>query len=80
MHDILPNLLEPSEAILYVIKTCQAPLGTLEQLFLGWYVYRVTATRLVFTNLRLPHFGLGAGGKWNRPLKSVRWEMCPRQK
>jgi len=73
LHDILPNLLEPSEAILYVIKTCQAPLGTLEQLFLGWYVYRVTATRLVFTNLRLLHFGLGSGGKWNRILKSVRW-------
>jgi len=73
LHDILPNLLEPNEAILYVIKTCQAPLGTLEQLFLGWYVYRVTATRLVFTNLRLLHFGLGAGGKWNRTLKSVRW-------
>jgi len=73
LHDILPNLLEPSEAILYVIKTCQAPLGTLEQLFLGWYVYRVTATRLVFTNLRLLHFGLGAGGKWNRTLKSVCW-------
>jgi len=73
LHDILPNLLEPNETILYVIKTCQAPLGTLEQLFLGWYVYRVTATRLVFTNLRLLHFGLGAGGKWNRTLKSVRW-------
>jgi len=73
LHDILPNLLGPNEAVLYIIKTCQAPLGTLEQLFLGWYVYRVTATRLVFTNLRLRHFGLGAGGKWNRTLKSVRW-------
>jgi hypothetical protein len=73
LHDIRPNLLEPNEAILYVIKTCQAPLGTWEQLFLGWYVYRVTATRLVFTNLRLLHFGLGAGGKWNRTLKIVRW-------
>jgi hypothetical protein len=73
LHDILPNVLEPNEAVLYTIKTCQAPLGTLEQLFLGWYVYRVTATRRVFTNLRLLHFGLGAGGKWNRTLKSVRW-------
>ncbi len=73
LRDILPSLLEPNEAVLYVIKNCQAPLGTLEQLFLGWYVYRVTATRLVFTNLRLLHFGMGTGGKWNRTLKSVRW-------
>src|SRR5881394_2258111 len=56
-----------------VIKSSQAPLGTLEQFFVGWYVYRVTATRLVFTNLRLLHFGVGPGGKWNRTLKSVRW-------
>ena len=56
-----------------VIKSSQAPLGTLEQFFVGWYVYRVTATRLVFTNLRLLHFGVGPGGKWDRTLKSVRW-------
>ena len=73
LRDLLPGLLEPNEAILYVIKSCQAPIGALEQLFLGWYVYRVTATRLVFTNSRLLHFGLGSGGKWNRTLKSVRW-------
>jgi len=73
LRDILPNLLEPNEAVLYVIKSCQAPLGTLEQLFLGWYAYRVTATRLVFTNLRLLHFGMDSGKKWNRTLKSVRW-------
>ena len=73
LRDILPNLLVPNEAILYVIKSCQAPLGTLEQFFVGWYVYRVTATRLVFTNLRLLHFGMGPGGKWNGTLKSVRW-------
>ncbi|HYL84452.1 MAG TPA: zinc ribbon domain-containing protein [Candidatus Angelobacter sp.] len=73
LGDVLPRLLEPGEAILYVIKNCQAPLGALEQFFVGWYVYRVTATRLVFTNLRLLHFGMGPGGKWNRTLKSVRW-------
>ena len=65
--------MELNEAALYVIKSCQAPLGTLEQFFVGWYVYRVTATPLVFTNLRLLHFGVGPGGKWNRTLKSVRW-------
>jgi len=67
------RLLEPNEAVLYVIKSCQAPLGALEQLFLGWYVYRVTATRLVFTNFRLLHFGMGSDGKWNRTLKTLRW-------
>lgn len=73
LRDVLPTLLEPKETVLFVIKSCQAPIGALEQLFLGWYVYRVTATRLVFTNLRLLHFGMRAGGKWNRTLKSVRW-------
>ncbi len=73
LRDMLPGLLEPKETVLFVIKSCQAPIGVLEQLFLGWYVYRVTATRLVFTNLRLLHFGMASGGKWNRTLKSLRW-------
>lgn len=73
LRDVLPSLLEPKETILFVIKSCQAPIGVLEQLFLGWYVYRVTATRLVFTNLRLLHLGLGSGGKWNRTIKILRW-------
>jgi hypothetical protein len=73
LREILPSLLEPNEAVLYVIKGCQAPVGVLEQLFLGWYIYRVTATRLVFTNLRLLHFGMESDKKWNRTLKSVRW-------
>ncbi len=72
VHDILRILLEPNEAVLYVIKSCQAPLGNVGTI-LWWYVYRVTATRLVFTNLRLLHFGVGPGGKWNRTLESVRW-------
>jgi len=73
LRDVLPNLLEPDETILYVIKSCQAPVGMLEQLLLGWYIYRVTASRLVFTNLRLLHFGLESEKKWNRTLKSARW-------
>jgi hypothetical protein len=73
LQDVLPNLLEPKETILFVIKSCQAPMGALEQFFLGWYAYRVTATRLVFTNLRLLHFGLASGKQWNRTIKSVRW-------
>jgi hypothetical protein len=73
LREVLPSLLEPKETILFVIKSCQAPMGALEQFFLGWYAYRVTATRLVLTNLRLLHFGTSAGGKWNRTLKSLRW-------
>ncbi len=73
LRDVLPSVLEPSEAVLYVIKVCQAPISALEQFFLGWQAYRVTSTRLVFTNLRLLHFGMDSGGKWNRTLKSVRW-------
>lgn len=73
LREVLPKLLEPKETILFVIKSCQAPMGVLEQFFLGWYLYRVTATRLVFTNFRLLHFGLGSGGKWNGTLKSLRW-------
>ena len=73
LSDVLPNLLEPNEAVLHVIKSCQAPVGALEQFFLGWYIYRATATRLVFTNLRLLHFGLESDKKWDRTLKSVRW-------
>lgn len=73
LSEVLPNLLEPNEAVLYVIRSCQAPAGVLEQFFLGWYIYRVTATRIVFTNLRLLHFGLVSDKKWDRTLKSVRW-------
>jgi len=73
LREVLPNLLEPKETILFVIKSCQAPMGTLEQLFMGWYAYRVTATRLVFTNFRLLHFGVTASSKWNHVLKTVRW-------
>ena len=73
LREVLPSLLEPKETILFAIKSCQAPMGALEQFFLGWYAYRVTATRLVFTNLRLLHFGMASGRKWNRTIRSVRW-------
>jgi hypothetical protein len=35
LQDVLPNLLEPKETILFVIKSCQAPMGALEQFFWG---------------------------------------------
>jgi len=73
LREILPNLLEKDETVLYVVKTCQAPMGSLEQFLLGWNAYRVSATRLVFTNLRLLHFGMESDKKWRRTVKAVRW-------
>jgi hypothetical protein len=73
LRDILPSLLEKDETVIYVVKTCQAPIGSLEQFLLGWNAYRVSATRLVFTNLRLLHFGMESDKKWRRTVKAVRW-------
>lgn len=73
LRDILPSLLEKDETVLYVVKTCQAPMGSLEQFLLGWNAYRVSATRLVFTNLRLLHFGMESDKKWRRTVKAVCW-------
>ena len=73
LREILPSLLEKDETVLYVVKTCQAPMGSLEQFVLGWNAYRVSATRLVFTNLRLLHFGMASDKKWKRTVKAVRW-------
>ncbi|HKM80250.1 MAG TPA: hypothetical protein VJY15_04750 [Candidatus Acidoferrum sp.] len=73
LREILPSLLEKDETVLYVVGTCQAPMGSLEQFLLGWNAYRVSATRLVFTNLRLLHFGMASDKKWKRTVKAVRW-------
>lgn len=72
VKDILPSVLEPNEAILYIFK-CQAPLSAFEQLMLGWQAYFLTATTLVFTNLRLIHFSVDSRGNWTRTLKTARW-------
>ena len=72
LRDILPSLLEPKEAIFCLVR-CQAPVGALEQLFVGWSIYQITATVLVFTNFRVIHLGVDSKGKWKRTLRSVRW-------
>src|SRR5437879_128802 len=72
LRDILPSLLEPKEAIFCLVR-CQAPVGALEQLFVGWSIYQITATVLVFTNLRVIHLGVDSKGKWKRTLRSVRF-------
>jgi len=66
------RVLAPDEAVLFVTR-CQAPVGSLEQMTLGWYIYYVTATVVVFTNRRLLHFGVKRSGDWNKILRSVSW-------
>jgi len=73
LKDILPSLLEPNEAILYVVKRCQSPLGAFEQFLLGWHAYFITATTLVLTNLRLIHLSVDSRGNWTQTLKMARW-------
>lgn len=68
--DVLPRVLAQDEAVFYAARL-QAPIGFWEQYGLGWYVYRVTSTTLVFTNRRILHFGVDSGGKWNGKLKAV---------
>ncbi len=72
LRDILPSLLEPKEAIFCLVR-CQAPAGALEQLFVGWSIYQITATTLLFTNQRVIHLGVDSKGRWKRTLRSVRW-------
>ena len=66
------RVLAPDEAVLYVAR-CQAPVSTLDQTTLGWYIYYVTATVVVFTNRRLLHFGVKRNGEWNKILRSASW-------
>ena len=72
VRDIMPGVLEPNEAVLYIFK-CQAPLSAFEQFMLGWHAYFLTATTLVLTNLRLMHFSVDSRGNWTQTLKTARW-------
>src|SRR5271154_4981560 len=71
--DVLPAILEKDEAVVYIVKHCQMPLSTFEQLTMSWQAQGSTGVTLVLTNMRLLHFGLGGSNKWTRVLKSVRW-------
>lgn len=72
LQEVLSRALGPEEAVLYVAR-CQAPVGTLEQLTLGWYIYYVTGTVLVFTNRRLLHFDVTRNGDWKHRLRTISW-------
>ncbi len=68
IHDMLQKMLAPDECVLYVARA-QAPIGILEQWGMGWYVYRVTITALVFTNQRLLRLSLIPKGSFGNAVK-----------
>ncbi len=72
----LAAVLEPDEAVLCIARA-QAPMTIADQLTLGYYVYYVTASLLVFTNRRMLDFHLDVGSfgrwKWTHGLRAVRW-------
>ena len=72
LQEPLSKLLEPEEVVLYVTRA-QAPAGWFEQLTLGWIIYYITGTTLVFTNRRLLHFLVKSNGAWKRSVRSLRW-------
>lgn len=72
LQEILRQTLEPEEVVLYVAHG-QAPVSWFEQFTLGWYVYYVTRTALVFTNRRLLHFDVKRNDDWKRMLRAVNW-------
>jgi len=68
----LQRILAPDETVLYVARM-QAPTSLLEQLTMGWYLYRVSAATLVFTNRRIIQMLVDGGGKWRGNLRAVAW-------
>jgi hypothetical protein len=79
LQEVLPRVLQPDEAVLYVAR-CEAPASFADQFTLGWYLYVVTASVLVFTNKRILHFlvkGKAFGGRdgwtWRRSLRAAGW-------
>ena len=70
LTEVLQRVLAQDESIFYAARV-QAPIGVMEQYGLGWYVYQVTGTVLVFTNRRILHLGVDTKGKWKKTLKNV---------
>jgi hypothetical protein len=72
LQGILQKVIGPDEAVLFVAR-CQSPVSAFEQLTMGWYVYYVSQTVLVFTNRRLLQFQVKRDGSWKRGLRSLQW-------
>jgi hypothetical protein len=75
LQHILPHVLEPEEAVLYV-SPVQAPMSALTQVTLGWIAYQLTKSMFVITNRRLLEFRLKTKAfgrwEWDRGLRSIR--------
>jgi len=72
LQGILQKVIGPDEAVLYVVR-CQSPVSLFEQFTMGWYVYYVSQTVLIFTNRRLLQFQVKRDGSWKRGLRSLQW-------
>ena len=68
----LQRLLEPGETVFWASKAVP-PVGTWEQLTLGWVMYAYFRVALVFTDRRLLVFGLTSSGKWRGSIKAIRY-------
>lgn len=66
----LQRIVTGDETVLYVANA-RAPISLFEQWGLGWYVYQITATVLVFTNRRVIHLLVDTKGKWRGHWKTV---------
>jgi hypothetical protein len=72
LQEPLRRVLGTDEAVLYVAYA-QAPVSTLEQLTLGWYLYYVSRCLLVLTNRRLLQVHVKRQGGWDGRLRSLAW-------
>ncbi|HKI13387.1 MAG TPA: zf-TFIIB domain-containing protein [Candidatus Acidoferrum sp.] len=76
LKDVLPRLLQPDEAILYVAKAQVYPTWV-EQFLSRWHQSLRPSVQFVFTNRRLLALRTRAKGfmnwKWDRGIRVVRW-------
>jgi hypothetical protein len=68
----LQRILAADETVLYAARM-QAPVSLVEQLTMGWYLYRVSAATLIFTNRRIIQLLVDGGGRWKGNLRAVAW-------
>ena len=69
---VLQRVLAADETVLYAARM-QAPVSLLEQLTMGWYLYRVSAAVLVITNRRIVQILVDTKGRWRGNLRTVAW-------
>lgn len=70
----LQRVLEAGETVFWASKALP-PLGTIEQLTMGWLMIRYYNCALVFTDRRLLIVGLDASSNWRGTVKSIRWSQ-----